>query len=451
MPTSAVYRTPGLPVLVAKRIRRFVMIDPKALKPITDKASKIRNGISCKVYLERFAVGAHRSICLPIIFEDAHYWLLRVRFPLHSEEFELRVPDPEFGEKRITVLEFMMHTAENTMEFVANQTAIPVPRVYFTGTELLEEWDATYMVMDFVDGVPLTWDEISHLDREAEKNICLDLARVSYEMSKVRIPQIGTIRTKEFPDAHPKQPGSYPNSLAPKFTATRRQMIAPITDPKLYYRLLAVKYWEDAVNGMEHPRSMKYWSWPLATEQERELFSAFLHLQLATFIEQQDIPATDPPSFCLQNPALYDTLSKYLWDEKGRLVAVLDWEQCSTVPFLGFNPIPFAEKNKEDVAWSIMNALEEMEGIRSESLMTYTSTPLSFCMRAMERLVVPEMPRWKLAPDVFKWFYHEELKMPPLSNPPQHPEHVDRVMKRALDHMKTWLVRRDVATAPIFP
>jgi hypothetical protein len=216
--------------------------------------------------------------------------------------------------------------------------------------------------------------------------------------------------------------------------------------------LLAVKYWEDAVHGMEHPRSLRYWSWSLATNQERELFSAFLHLQLAMYIKQQDIPNTDPLAFCLQNPALFDTLSKYLWDKKGQLVAVLDWEQCSMVPFLGFNPIPFVEKNQEELVWFIMDSLEDIEGIRSQKLATHTSMLLSFCMRAMERLlVVPEMPRWKLALDVYKWFYHEELKMPPLSNPPQHPEQVERVMKHALDHMKAWLDRRfEVASAPIF-
>ena len=386
------------------------------LRIITKTASEARNMMPCKLDLTRFAIGNRGSFCFPVVFEDRGHWLLRLRFAYLDKDRGVFARD-------ITILEQLNRTAVFSMEFLANQTNIPVPRVHSWGTITVREQRCVFIVMDFVDGISMSREALDALDQESRKEIYEQLARVAYEMSKVRLPQIGSIKSDE-----------YPEILGKKYMAIRSE-IGPFTDTKLYYKMLAVRYWEYAMSRMSpQPRALTDWTWTAAHGAERDLFSAYLYLQLAEHIQQQEIPPT--AGFLLQNPRLFENLSNYLFNKDGELVAVVEWEECATVPLWGFHPVPFAQPGEENQVLEMLSEIQKKEGFRGETCATIYAMPLSLCMRKMEMLMVVDCDRWKLALDIYQWIFKEEL-----TEVPEHPENVKAVMQRALDQMKVWVAK----------
>ena len=266
-------------------------------------------------------------------------------------------------------------------------------------------------------------ETLDALDEQSRNAVYQQLVHVTYEMSKVRLPQIGTIKSDD-----------YPETLGTIYMAIRAE-VGPFTDPKLYYKMLAVRYWQYAMSRMPpQPRALTDWTWARAQHAERDLFSAYLYMQLAEHIQQQEIPQT--AGFLLQNPRLFENLSNYLFDKKGELVAVVEWEECATVPVWGFHPVPFAMRGEENKVLEMLSELQQKEGFRGETCANIYAMPLSRCMRKMEMLMVVDCDRWKPALDIYRWIFKEDL-----TEEPEHPENVKAVMQRALDHMKVWVAK----------
>jgi len=216
------------------------------------------------------------------------------------------------------------------MEYVKNNTTIPLPKVYFCDSSHNNSLGAPFMVMDYIDGVPIPFSDIDleHLPQVTKlyKPIC----HISYQLCRLRFNKIGSLYTGSPTDS------IHTMEFRPKFRWDGVQY-GPFTNVRDYYISLANRYWEDALSSMRG--LMKHvpanWTWKDATNAEKHLFTAFPHLESLRLLLRSEHPlATE---ICLEH---HDLKLRNILVKEETVVGVIDWDECATVPFLGFNPVP---------------------------------------------------------------------------------------------------------------
>jgi len=207
--------------------------------------------------------------------------------------------------------------------------------------------------MDFIDGVPIPFSNFDPCDTQRLTNVYKQICRISYELSKLRFDQIGSMSTT--PDPYVV--------LCPKFSWNGTQY-GPFSNAHEYYRTLASHYWKDTMSSMDTgiltlvPES---WTWKNATASEKDLFTAFLHLQCLRLLDSEILG----PQFCLQH---HDFKLRNILIKGLRIVAVIDWDECGTVPLIGYDPVSFAFTDDLDMCLQIFSEVEEAQsGDRSIS------------------------------------------------------------------------------------
>ena len=185
----------------AAYIRTLLSSDSSFFHCIRDRASLLRNHTPCTVDRTKCSRGGY-SISLPIVFEDGVYWLLRMTCPSNPNQANLKCDSD-------AVTSRMIESSVITREYVRNHTTIPVPRVHFHDSRCNNPLKAPFIVMDFVDGVPIPFSDLDAENETQASKIYKQLGQISYQLSKLRFDKIGGIST-----ASNSQP-----VLGPKFWA----------------------------------------------------------------------------------------------------------------------------------------------------------------------------------------------------------------------------------------
>ncbi|PCD21225.1 hypothetical protein FGRA07_11752 [Fusarium graminearum] len=153
-------------------------------------ATTKRSGIKCRI-LPDIGLGYNHMVRI-IKFEDGDRWVARLKLPSLST--------PEKSEPEQT-LDTKMTYEFNTISFLRENTSIPIPMIHAFEARPHCGVGAPFMLMDCLKG-----------------NVGMDIARIHVELSRVRLPKIGTIESIN-PDGTLQQ-GPIPGLGGPFITAT---------------------------------------------------------------------------------------------------------------------------------------------------------------------------------------------------------------------------------------
>ena len=237
----------------------------------------------------------------------------------------------------------MIESSVITMEYVRNHTTIPVPRVHFHDSRCNNPLKAPFIVMDFIDGVPIPFSDFDPENETQATTIYKQLCRISCQLSKLRFDTIGSIS---------KKPNS-PLSLGPKFW--NGAQYGPFTDPEEYYKTLTTQYWKYASSSITTSSLPDAWTWKTLSPSQKDLFTAYLHLQCFRLLHSEELAAR----FCLQHHDF--KLRNFLVDGE-TVVGLIDWDKCATVPLAGYDPVAFAREGDEEMCLALFSAEEREDG-----------------------------------------------------------------------------------------
>jgi hypothetical protein len=286
------------------------------------------------------------------------------------------------------------------MRYVKANSLMPVPEIYFYDTTCNNPIGASFIVMEFLEGVPIPYSDIDSENIEQTTKIYKQICLTAYQLLSVRFDQIG---------------GVYMDSstgvvIGPKFGSDGKAY-GPINTTDEYYKTLVNEYWKSAVSSLganyEVPEN---WNWKTATQFEREVFTAYLHLQCHSRLDISQLNNT----FCLQHHDFH--LRNFLVDKELNIVGVIDWDESSTIPVLGFDPLSFCPNRKSDrercLKYLAEIEIEQPSGTQVLSEL-YHSKTAEIC-RLLETSLMPY--RIFSAREIFEFLYQvdwedgEELK-----------------------------------------
>jgi hypothetical protein len=155
-----------------------------------------------------------------------------------------------------------MKSSIATMMYLKDNKRIPVPEVYFSCSNRDNPLDAPFIVMELIDGIPISKGEKPWLQNE----ICDQICRIANEFSNLRFDKIGAL----FPT---KDLDSYDVKAAFDWSGGRYYPRDSEYDgfrkAKEYYTALADKSWDRArqrIRAVRLPLS-KTWRWETATDK----------------------------------------------------------------------------------------------------------------------------------------------------------------------------------------
>jgi hypothetical protein len=151
----------------------------------------------------------------------------------------------------------MIESSVITMEYVRSHTTIPVPRVHFHDSRCNNPLKAPFIVMDFIDGVPIPFSDLDPENQTQARKIYKQLCQISYQLSKLRFDTIGSISTKSNSQL----------SLGPKFW--NGAQYGPFTDPQEYYKTLTTQYWNHASSSIATSSLPDTSTWQLPPPQKK--------------------------------------------------------------------------------------------------------------------------------------------------------------------------------------
>ncbi|KAI4252329.1 MAG: hypothetical protein LQ352_004357 [Teloschistes flavicans] len=177
-----------------ERIAGFIdQIDQKALLAY---ASKLRENRSCKLS-RKFSVGAC-NLVRRIQFDDGIAWIARLRMPPLPNQYSKVIPSPSEAERERRRLLLDMESELATMEFVRQNTDIPIPKVY--AYDLNDNpIGCPFFIMEYIFGN--TAEEVSRsypgdhegIPAQFEDKFWRQYARIMIQLASIRLPKIGSI------------------------------------------------------------------------------------------------------------------------------------------------------------------------------------------------------------------------------------------------------------------
>ena len=285
------------------------------------------------------------SFCVsfPIIFEDGVFWLLRIRCP--PQESDLKSEVWEHSLRTFAAVSSMIDSSVTTIKYVQTHSQIPVPTVHFYDSGYDNVFLAPYIVMDYIDGLPAPWSDIDLENEKQSTNFYSQLCGISLAMSKLRFRQSGYIQSIS---SDPPIIGALHEWDGKQYGSFQRAID--------YYRQLVDNYWKHACGGCTTKATLPNdWNWTVALSEEKDLFTAYLHRACLAKLEKHEIDN----EFCLRH---IDLKFRNVLVKGEEIVGVLDWDECSCVPVIGYDPVPFADREERDKCMKIFSQLESDGG-----------------------------------------------------------------------------------------
>jgi hypothetical protein len=307
------------------RHREFVdklLSVPSCFEFITKTAAERRCGVPCTV-MSVISEGAY-NIALPLVFDDGVYWLLRVNCPPPAPTPVSRLA-LEHSTGRLTLESWVA-----TTQYLKDNSSIMVPDVHFYDSSRTNPLRASYVVMDFIDGIPIPYSDIDPQCAEQMDKLYSQICNIAQQLSKHRFEHIGALYAADL--KYPQQV-----TIGPIFDA-RGNPCGPFSNARDYYTTLTQRYWDEAraapsISQLPLPET---WSWDHANGSDKELFTAFLHIKALGMVNF-DNPNKDVS--CLQHRDF--KLRNFLVDSDINIVGIIDWDGVSTVPIFGYDPMSF--------------------------------------------------------------------------------------------------------------
>jgi hypothetical protein len=365
----------------AHYIRKLLSLTPTVFEGVCERASVLRHGVPSTVDLSKYSVGAC-NIAFLITFNDNVRWVLRITIPLIDNNGDLAM---SYESKTTTSMK--IHSAVETMKYVRANTNIPVPQVYFHDAGHNNPFEAPYMVMDFIDGVPYPYLDIDQDDTMRVTKLYEQICRIAFDLSKLRFHRIGSILNAQDPTA----------LFGPKIWDDIE--CAPFHNPHDYYKALANHYWNEAISSITPEISTvpENWTWKTAPYSERNLFTAFLRVVCLRLIDSEHLGT----EFCLQHQ---DFKLRNILVKDDQVVGVIDWDESGIVPFLGYDPVSFTLTGELDMGLKKNSEIERAETGENSITRAYKSRVATLA-RFLESSLLPYRRRASYGPVIFEHLY----------------------------------------------
>ncbi|EGX92905.1 Protein kinase-like domain [Cordyceps militaris CM01] len=287
------------------RINRF--IDTVNEKALLSHASLLRGEQPCTLSRE-FSVG-HFNLVRKIQFDDGVEWVVRLRMP----------PMPEEGSVMASPESIMveMQSELATMEFVRQNTDIPIPRVYAWDSNAQNAVGCPFSMIEYVHGN--TAEEMSQkypgehegIPAQFEEKFWQQMAKFMMQLASIRVPKIGSIirdGSDSFVVGQLVETGTGPYDSAAEFYAD-------------YPLALSKSLGEQPVSGQE------------------ELVQAFRSLATSFPSPVTRVGDDSGEGFGLAN---YDlNPNNVIVDREFNVLAVIDWDSVISVPDAGLYRFPY--------------------------------------------------------------------------------------------------------------
>lgn len=299
-------------------INHLLKLGSANLDFVANRASNFRNGVPCNVDTSCISAGGF-NIAFPVIFEDDVYWLLRITCPPLTESEQDSVSE----ESSVLMLESSVTTAR----YLRLHSQIPIPNIHFFDSSRQNPIGAAFIVMDFIDGIPIPYSEVDPENSQQLDKIYDQACHIAYELSTHCFDRVGALYELD---------ASLATIIGPTWDS-RQNPCGPFTNAKDYYMTLSNGYWDEAQSSPHLSRLplSENWNWNEANKSDRDLLTAFLHLKTFSLIQWENFP----DHYCLQHRDF--KLRYFLVDSEYKIVGVIDWDGVSTVPSLGYNPFSF--------------------------------------------------------------------------------------------------------------
>ncbi|KAI0096980.1 hypothetical protein GGR51DRAFT_578541 [Nemania sp. FL0031] len=292
----------------AERINQFVhKINTKAL---LSYASSLRGNQLCTVSHE-FSVGSF-NLVRKIQFDDGVEWIVRLRMPPMPDRGSSTASPPARKRMRLD-----MQSELATMEFVRQNTDIPIPRVHAYDLNDQNAIGCPFSIIEYVNGN--TAEEVSRtypgehegIPAQFEEKFWRQVAKITVQLASIRLPKIGSI-IRDGSDSFAAGPlvetGSGPYDSAAEFYAD-------------YPLALSKRLGEQPVSG------------------QGELIQAFHSLAASFPSPVARVGDGSAEGFGLAN---YDlNPNNILVDREFNVLAVIDWDSVVSVPDAALYRFPF--------------------------------------------------------------------------------------------------------------
>ena len=298
---------PGRSVLDKREIKTNTVLlqgQQTDLSLVVKLMTEVR-GMQCRLS-KRPVFGDHDWI-IYVQFADSIEWIARVPLRSHKELPQLDFASPLFRARYECMVQ--------TLEFVATNTTLPVPRVHkydLTSNNILLR---PYILMDCLPGKPFS-SIMDNLSDEQIRNVVRQWAQYSMELSNHQFPQIGTI-----------------------FKENNRYIIKPLLpdgiDDEIMEGRGPFRSVADYILGMSNLKKRTI----ATSDTDPHAYGRFLRSSLIeSLIPFFVLPEFLNAPFVLSHPTL--DLDSILVDTTGRLTGILSWQRAAVLPLQSHIRVP---------------------------------------------------------------------------------------------------------------
>jgi hypothetical protein len=310
---------------------------PAKVELIEAEASRLRNGLPCRLNVKYFNKGAF-NIVLKVEFEDNEIWVLRIQVPeviLFTEKQRAAHEDTQLK---------ALKSQLGSMRYVRENTKIPVPEIFGYDFSNRNAAGAPYMFMELIQGMSVKkWLEENSLTKEKATEFYGNLAEIMWEFYQTRFDKIGELQF----DSNGKV------TVGGFFDSRTRSTYGPFTSAHQFLTARQQKLWEFRVLAERRKTEivgLGYKHWNELNREVKDIFTAWLYRKAAAYAQMEyETVYPDSISHTSSNDTLPDnilfhadlSINNLLVDEDLKIIAVIDWDWTASLPKSSFDPLPF--------------------------------------------------------------------------------------------------------------
>ncbi|KAF5612090.1 uncharacterized protein FSUBG_1823 [Fusarium subglutinans] len=324
-----------------------------------------------------------RKVLYRLRMPDNSLWVARLHNKLYDKT---AVTDYT---TRITNQRLLFESEVATMQFVKENTQIPVPKVYGYDFTYANALGTPYIFEEYIAGKPYPFPFSGQRPVKEDDLIKIHSQLTSFAWQLLRQPfdQIGQLRFAT---------GEKRGVAIGPVVDRKERLYGPFTSSRTFYKERARLVYE-----FEKRRNFS----GQQSNAEDSIESAALHVLAA---EHAGKECFDSGPFILQHADMH--WQNLLFDEQCTIVGVIDWEWTQTVPVDSFNLLPcnFASKmlpyRAENATRHEQNSLQQFKTLSEkgstimerhviDAIVSFQGSPSQYIARYMEEYNWPEVRR----------------------------------------------------------
>ena len=191
----------------------------------------------------------------------------------------------------------MLESSVTTARYLRLHSQIPIPNIHFFDSSRQNPIGAAFIVMDFIDGIPIPYSEVDPENSQQLDKIYDQACHIAYELSTHCFDRVGALYELD---------ASLATIIGPTWDS-RQNPCGPFTNAKDYYMTLSNGYWDEAQSSPHLSRLplSENWNWNEANKSDRDLLTAFLHLKTFSLIQWRISLTTTVSSIEISNCATF--------------------------------------------------------------------------------------------------------------------------------------------------